>query len=310
MYRSEKNLVSVIIPCYRQAHFLGEAIESVLNQTYRCFEIIVVDDGSPDGVREVVASYPKVRYIRQTNQGVSAARNCGLRESVGNYLVFLDADDRLLSYALEAGACALERCPEAAFAWGQCKNISPDGWPLETRRKPKIERDHYLEFLRTNYIRTTAAVMYRRAIFEVVGGFDASLRGGEEYELHLRIAKNFPIYCHDRVVAEYRIHPASAMGCSVLMLKDTLRALRRQFPLIKGDKEYEQAYRSGIRAWKSMYGSRLMLELKQHLKNHDWGRSLNILGALVRYYPEGCVRHMGRKLFPYAWRLRNLGHRY
>src|SRR5918994_3496665 len=76
--RVEAALVSVVIPCYNQAHFLGEAIESVLAQSHPNFELIVVDDGSPDNTTEVAARYPEVRLIRQENQGLSAARNSGL----------------------------------------------------------------------------------------------------------------------------------------------------------------------------------------------------------------------------------------
>src|SRR5437868_3561752 len=94
-------LISVVIPCYQQAHFLGEAITSVLKQTYSHHEIIVVDDGSTDDPAAVTSSYPNVRYIRQKNQGTAAARNRGLRESLGSFLVFLDADDRLLPKAFE-----------------------------------------------------------------------------------------------------------------------------------------------------------------------------------------------------------------
>src|ERR687890_1245755 len=101
-------LVSVVIPCYNQAHFLGEAIESVLAQSYKDFEIIVVDDGSPDNTSEVAARYPGVRCVRQENQGLAGARNTGIRESKGEYLVFLDADDRLLAEALEVGVKNLE----------------------------------------------------------------------------------------------------------------------------------------------------------------------------------------------------------
>src|SRR5215213_3125487 len=95
-------LVSVVIPCYNQAHFLGEAIESVLAQSYPNFEIVVVDDGSTDDTSEVAGSYPKVRLVRQENQGLSGARNAGLARSEGEYVVFLDADDRLRPEALEA----------------------------------------------------------------------------------------------------------------------------------------------------------------------------------------------------------------
>src|SRR5262245_20604446 len=93
-------LVSVIIPCYNHAHYLGEAIESVLAQTVQDFEIIVVDDGSTDSTADVAARYPRVRYVRQNNQGLSAARNTGIKHGLGRFLVFLDADDLLLPGAL------------------------------------------------------------------------------------------------------------------------------------------------------------------------------------------------------------------
>src|ERR687890_856397 len=102
-------LVSVVIPCYNQAHFLGEAIESVLAQSYPRFEIIVVDDGSTDDTSKVAARHPGGRYVYQNNQGVSAARNSGLARSEGEYVVFLDADDRLLPEALVAGFGGLHR---------------------------------------------------------------------------------------------------------------------------------------------------------------------------------------------------------
>src|SRR5215217_1494790 len=96
-------LISVIIPCYNQAKYLGEAIESVLGQTYRNFEIIVVDDGSTDDTVEVAGSYGEVECVEQENRGLAEARNAGVRASKGEYLVFLDADDRLLARAFEAG---------------------------------------------------------------------------------------------------------------------------------------------------------------------------------------------------------------
>src|SRR3712207_793010 len=172
-------LVSVVIPCYNQAHFLGEAIESVLAQSYPNFEIIVVDDGSPDNTSEVARSYPEVRLVRQENQGLSGARNAGLACSEGEYVVFLDADDRLLPEALETHLKYLEAHPERAFVSGTSRYIAADGSPLPTppRLPPRlhVEGDHYLVLLHRCYIWPPAVVMYRRAVLETVGGFDTSL---------------------------------------------------------------------------------------------------------------------------------------
>ncbi len=99
--------VSVVIPCYNQGHFVHEAIESVLAQTYADYEIVVVDDGSTDQTSEVVSRYPGVRCIRQRNRGLPAARNRGIQESQGEFLVFLDADDRLLPKHFEFSLHAL-----------------------------------------------------------------------------------------------------------------------------------------------------------------------------------------------------------
>ena len=135
--QAEAPLVSVVIPCYNQAHFLGEAIESVLAQTYPHLEIIVVDDGSPDNTEEVATRYSGVRYVQQANQGLAAARNTGLRHSTGAYLVFLDADDRLLPQAVEVGLQQLQAHPECAFTFGKWRQIAGDGSPL-----PKTDSRH------------------------------------------------------------------------------------------------------------------------------------------------------------------------
>ena len=127
--------VSVIIPCYKQAGFLSDAIESVLAQTHPYVEIIVVDDGSPDNTSDVALSYPGVRCIRQENQGLSAARNTGIRESTGDFLVFLDADDRLTPSASRRGLHYLRLVPQAVIAVGKHRVISFEGLPIPYERE-------------------------------------------------------------------------------------------------------------------------------------------------------------------------------
>src|ERR1700745_3499829 len=97
-------LVSVVMPCFNQGQYLPDAISSILSQTYRNFEIVLIDDGSTDQTRQVASRYDKVRYVYQENRGLAAARNAGTRESVGSFLVYLDADDVLTPNSLEIGA--------------------------------------------------------------------------------------------------------------------------------------------------------------------------------------------------------------
>lgn len=283
--------VSVIVPCYNQAHFVGQAIDSVLNQSFKDFELIVVDDGSNDNAKEVVGRYRDVTYIRQTNLGVSAARNRGLADSNGRYLVFLDADDRLLPEALEIGVRNLNDHPDCAFVWGHSRHIAEDGSSVKSRPKPFIEQDHYRELLRTNYIRTPAEVMYRRTIFDEIGNFDPSLAGGEDYDLNLRIACRFPVFCHGEIINEYRVNQAGATLNTVPMLKGTLTALRHQRRFVRGNREFEEAYQAGVRSWKEYLGPRLANEVLDKFKiRGQREEAFRGLLVLLQCYPLGFLR--------------------
>lgn len=241
-------LVSVIIPCYRQAHYLDDAIQSVLAQTYRHFEIIVVNDGSPDNTSEVTARYEGLKCIRQRNLGLSTARNMGLQASAGDYLVFLDADDRLLPGTLKIGVNSLSAAPpECAFVYGFCELINHDGSPIPTPPRPTITSDHYHALLRENHIWTPGAAMFRRSIFSRVEGFDPALfRGCEDLDLYLRIAKDFPILCHGKMSLQYRKHAASMSRDKFRMARATNDLFYKHLREVKGDPELEEVCRSKI----------------------------------------------------------------
>src|ERR687898_2841653 len=287
-------LVTVVIPCYNQAHFLGEAIESVLSQSYPNFEILVVDDGSTDDTSEVATRYPRVRCIRQENQGLSGARNTGIGHARGEYLVFLDADDRLLPEALEAGGRELGAHPECAFVSGRCDNIGPDGSPLPPPARLHVEGDHYLALLRRCYIWPPAVVMFRRWVFEAVGGFDTSLRGSEDYEMYLRVARRFPVCNHKGAIVEYRQHGASMTRNLPRMLSHSVGVLRSQ--QVKGRKDYEKARKDGLRWDRGKFGDPLVNEVRSALRGREWRRALGGVLVLVRYYPQGLALLSERRM--------------
>jgi glycosyltransferase involved in cell wall biosynthesis len=280
----EPSLVSVIVPCYNHAHFLGEAIESALAQTYPYLEIIVVDDGSSDNTREVAARYPQVRYVRQENQGLAAARNTGLRHSTGSYLVFLDADDRLLSQAVEMGLHQLQAHPDCAFAFGRWRQIAVDGSPLPKAPIPRIEieGDHYVCLLQRNHVEMHATVVYRRTALEAVGAFDPTLRAAEDYDLYLRIARQYPICSHGAIVAEYRRYGSNMTNDPALMLRSAVTVLRRQRPYVRGDARRAAGYRAGLRSWYGYYGRQLVKEIIAKAAARQWGRALHDLAVLMR----------------------------
>ncbi len=197
-----EELISVIIPSYNHGSYLSRAIESVISQTYKNSEIIVVDDGSSDNTKQVAESFPQVVYVHQHNQGLSAARNTGIDNSKGKYLLFLDADDWLSVDALEKDAAILNAHPEAAFVSGGHVKINDTGKILE-EVKEDVRSNHYLHFLQGNYIGMHATVLYARWIFDRFR-FDTSLRACEDYDLYLKISREFPVLHHP---GYYRLLP-------------------------------------------------------------------------------------------------------
>ncbi len=295
-------LVSVVIPCYNQAHFLGEAIQSVLSQSYPRFEVVVVDDGSTDDTSEVAVRYPQVRCVRQDNQGVSAARNSGLRSSEGEYVVFLDADDRLLPGALEAGLECLKAHPGCAFASGRYRFIAGDGSFLKEQRERSVEKDSYVALLRRNYIGPPAVAMYRRAVFASVGGFDPPADMSADTDIYLRIARRFPICSHEEEVAEYRWHGTNTSGDAARMLSTALYVLRKQRKHAKRNKQYKEAYEAGVRIRRGAHGDRLVNEVRARAREREWKRALKGIAVLLRHYPQGVAllneRRMERHRLP------------
>lgn len=281
-------LVSVVIPCFDQAGFLEEAIESVLAQTYPHFEAIVVDDGSSDNTVEVAGRHPGVRLVRQQNRGLPAARNAGLRESSGDFVTFLDADDRLKPHALEIGLRTLREHPECALVSGQVELTRHDGSLLRAAQHRIVDRDHYRMLLQGNDILSHATVMYRRQALEAVGGFDEKLAACEDYDLYLRLAQRFPFFTHDECVAEYRRHGGNMHRDPARMLTAALAALRKQRRAARRSAADRRAYALGIAHWRREFGGQLVDDLRDRFAVRDVGRETRRrLRVLVRHHRAG-----------------------
>lgn len=260
--------VSVIIPCYNHGYYLSKAIESVQSQQYHGIEIIVVDDGSKDNTKQVSNGYQNVNYIYQQNQGLSAARNTGIKNSSGKYLVFLDADDWLLENAIKINLTYVDANPKVAFVSGAHLKFLEDKNTYE-EKKIIVNEDHYQYFLKGNYVAMHATVMYQRWIFDQFK-FDTSLRAFEDYDLYLEISRNYQVMHHQELIAAYRIHDSNMSANIPLMLNSALTVLKRQEPLLKDDAELA-CYRHGIEYWKEYYiGS-----LYRNLATQSWGAIKN-----------------------------------
>jgi glycosyltransferase involved in cell wall biosynthesis len=286
-------LVSVVIPCYGQAAYLAEAIESVLAQTYAQVEVVVVDDGSPDNAARVAGRFPWVRCVRQANAGLAAARNAGIRESEGELLVFLDSDDRLLPRAIEVGVEELRSHPEAAFAFGRYRRIAGDGQRLQDDEQPRSDADPYATFLRYNYAGVPATGVFRRSALEEVGNFDETLPQAEDYDLNLRLARRFPVRAHAEEVVEYRVHGGSMSQDYAAMLAMTLQVLRRQRPHLRDDAD-RRAYDEGRKFWKRYYGEALAGSTRTAIANRERNRGLKGMATLARRHPGGLRTVMRR----------------
>lgn len=201
--------VSVIIATYNQAAYLKAAIDSVIAQTFGDWELIIVDDGSTDRTPAIVnaISDPRIRSIRQSNQERSAARNRGMGVATGRLLAFLDADDYWHPAFLAELREQLIAHPQAALAICGSHIVDAQGDPIDTR-PPKIpvgagQQDAIRLLLRGNQM-SCGAVLARTAAIREVGGFDTSLRQGEDWDLWLRIAVRHPICVVDKALFYYR----------------------------------------------------------------------------------------------------------
>jgi glycosyltransferase involved in cell wall biosynthesis len=191
-------LVSVIIPTYNRGWIVKNAIVSVLNQDFTDFELIVIDDGSTDNTAEVLQAIAGTfTVIRQDNQGVSAARNRGIRESGGRLIAFLDSDDAWLPQKLSAQVDFFSRQPHALICQTEeiwirnGKRVNPG------KRHSKLSGMIFEPSLHLCLV-SPSAVMIRRRLFAEVGLFDETLPACEDYDLWLRISRQHPIYLIDK----------------------------------------------------------------------------------------------------------------
>jgi len=280
---SKQEVVSVIIPCYNHAQFLGEAIESVINQTYPYVEIIVVDDGSTDDTPQIAQTYPNIQYVRQDNLGLSRARNVGLSHSHGCYIVFLDADDCLFPDAIDIGLRALASRSDCAITFGPFVNF---GTGNGMQRLSRDTNFNYTELLQLNCIGNPGAALYRRWVFSEIGGFDETNSPAADYDLYLRVARQFPVLCHHQPIVKYRMHGANMSNDSRLMLASTITALKKQLPHVRGNQGLLEAYERGLQNWRNSYGEPLVANIFERFLNGHLIDTVLDAYTLVRFYPN------------------------
>jgi glycosyltransferase involved in cell wall biosynthesis len=294
--------VSIIVPAYvastEQRDLLDETLTSVDRQSNRDFEVIVIDDGSPIDVT-AVARRPRTRVIRQANAGPAIARNTGIAASQGRCLVFLDADDHLLSDALDAGLEALDVRSDAGFAIGAREEMTHAGvpvpWPVPA---PPPQTHVYRPLLAFDwYIIPPSSAMFRREVVQQIGGFREPW-GADDLDFYLRAAWRFPVHCYQSPpVTRYRRYSTSSSRDGERMLRSIRAVYARQRPLVLGDPALEHAYARGMTELTRIFRDCLVENVADRVRAHEWARAWRAMSVLAREQPARLVevaRHLGR----------------
>ena len=230
--------VSVIIPTFNRAQYIAETIKSVLNQTDNDFEIIVVDDGSNDNTREVLKAFiNKIKYIYKENAGAASARNVGIKNAQGKYIVFLDSDDLFLPKKLEIQVPILDKYPEIDFVYSDVFYFKEKNKrPILMRSIRPASDGRILKKLFMNTSITSSSVIFRKVCFEKAGLFDESLRLNEDTDMLFRIAIHYKAYFSEYPSVMYRVHSHSKSKNQEGLMESLLTSserLLRAYPELK-----------------------------------------------------------------------------
>ena len=232
-------LVSIIIPCYKQAQYLPEALDSVLAQTYTNWECVIVNDGSPDNTEEIAKNYierdARFKYIFQENSGPSAARNNGIKNSHGEYLLPLDADDLIAPTYLEKAVDHFSHFPETKLVYCKAEKFGKENgvWNL-----PEYD---YESFIWNNCIFCTA--MFRRSDYDKTGGYNENMvHGNEDWDFWLSLIKKEDIVHRiEEILFFYRVKSFSrTVDLEESYLQKTLIQMGNNHPEVYGQ------YKEGI----------------------------------------------------------------
>jgi glycosyltransferase involved in cell wall biosynthesis len=274
-------LASVVIPNYNHGQYVGNAIRSVLGQEYRDFEIIVVDDGSTDNSRDVVAQFgDQVRYIWQENQGLSAARNTGLEAAKGAYIGLLDADDMYEPDFLSSLVSVLEANPDADGIFCGYRFVDHLNNPLpqvEARLIP--DGQLYRALLDGNFL-VPESMLVRRRCYKNVGLFDETLRACEDWDMWLRITSRHKIVGTTKVLTRHRILPGSMSADPIRMFSNRVAVVEKHF----GPEPASGEDLAGQK--RRAYGRAYLVSAVEYLQYHEVDRAYEMLQNMVALCPD------------------------
>ena len=218
--------VSVIIHTYNNEKFIAETVESVLNQTYKDYEIIVVDDGSVDGTRDALMPYmQKIRYHYKENGGIASAKNAGISLSETEFVAFLDHDDLWVPDKLQLQMEHFNENPQIGLVYAKYTSFR-DGKELRTKPENGYSGWIFKELLSKSFIQTSTVVVKRECL-DAVGPYDETFSLGDEYDMFLRIARKFQCGFVDKGLTRYRVHDTNASNNDFLFDNENLGVYKK-----------------------------------------------------------------------------------
>ena len=237
-------LVSVVIPAYNAERFIERTLHSVLSQTYKNLEVIVVDDGSQDRTSEIVKAAQqdsRLRLLKQLNSGVAAARNLAIQQSQGEFIAPIDADDTWYPQNLEKQVqCLVEADPSVGLVYSWSVEIDENDLLKGGFHAADYQGNIYTKLLYHNFIGNASAILIRRCCFEKIGGYNCELKaqnaqGCEDWDLYLRVAEHYRVRVVPEFLVGYRQVSNSMSRNYSLMAKSqylVLESARKKYPEI------------------------------------------------------------------------------
>ncbi|WP_372966645.1 glycosyltransferase family 2 protein [Marinobacter sp.] len=240
-------LVSVITPTYNRADFIGEAVESVLAQTYPHFEFLIVDDGSEDNTDDVLKPYladSRIRVFRQENQGQSIARNLALAEAKGEYICFLDSDNYWPKDKLEQQVRLFAEFPDTDVLYGDNVIINEEGCEVSRNNMSRYSGNIARHMIKDNCVAMNTT-MARRRCFDEMGGMSGKRRVADDYDLWLRLSARYVFRYEPRYWAWYRVMEdqiSSDKTRRFQVNEEIIFDFRKDFPEALSDKEFRAGF--------------------------------------------------------------------
>ncbi len=328
--------VSVVIPAYNAIAYLPETLKSVQQQSFQDFEVLIVDDGSTDGTADWASglvnglvnssvndtendsgndsgsdllnnsdsglSASKITVIAQDNGGCASARNRGIRAAKGDYIAFLDADDIWEPSKLEKQVHILETSAAVGVVNTWISNIDEQGQMIGNLGTPEAAGRVWEQVIEENPIMCGSAPMVRRQCFDTVGLFDQSLRSAEDWDMWIRLAKDYEFAVVKEPLVRYRIHPGSKSHNLQLHLQSRLSVIEKAFSdspkdsakaSTKGSTSGGVKEKTKAKAKDRAYGLAYLSVAYRALQNSDLNHAGTLWQKSIRYYPA----LMGSKVF-------------